>query len=412
MTNVSLAAWLAEAGLRNLPFEELVDGFARGLNDRGVPAARIFAGMNTVHPMVMARSLIWDRATGPATHFEFQHTQIDHPTVQTSPFVDMLRGGVPTRRLDLRQPPLAGESPVFAELRELGMTDWLGHTFPFGELLASVSGPRPGEGMGQLWFICSVTTDRPEGFAAEHLTLMLEVLPLFALAVKAITMRSVGQGLLEAYLGADPAARVFAGTVRRGDVLSVEAVLFYADLRCFTPLADTMPARELVALLDACFDCMARPLTRLGGEILKFMGDGLLAIFRTGERRRAETCKAALTAASEALDLMDLLAAERRGAGRPTPGLDIALHVGTVQYGNVGTDSRLDFTVIGSAVNEAARIEALCSPLGRPLLVSEAFAAAASASRSHLMSLGRHRLRGVRGDTELFTLADSHGSQA
>jgi hypothetical protein len=92
MTNVSLAAWLAEAGLRNLPFEELVDGFARGLNDRGVPAARIFAGMNTVHPMVLARSLIWDRATGPATHFEFQHTQIDHPTVQTSPFVDMLRG--------------------------------------------------------------------------------------------------------------------------------------------------------------------------------------------------------------------------------------------------------------------------------------------------------------------------------
>jgi adenylate cyclase len=160
-------------------------------------------------------------------------------------------------------------------------------------------------------------------------------------------------------------------------------------------------------LLDDCFDCVARPLTRLGGEILKFMGDGMLAIFRTDDRRRAETCTAALAAASEALDLMVLLAAKRREAGQPTPGLDIALHVGTVQYGNVGTDTRLDFTVIGPAVNEAARIEALCGPLGRPLLVSQAFAAAASASRQHLVSLGRHKLRGVREETELFTLADT-----
>jgi adenylate cyclase len=104
---------------------------------------------------------------------------------------------------------------------------------------------------------------------------------------------------------------------------------------------------------------------------------------------------------------MELLAARRREAGQPTPGLDIALHVGTVQYGNVGTDTRLDFTVIGPVVNEAARIEALCGPLGRPLLVSQAFAAAAGASRQHLVSLGRHRLRGVREETELFTLADT-----
>ena len=179
-------------------------------------------------------------------------------------------------------------------------------------------------------------------------------------------------------------------------------------------LSPRLPTRfpvELVALLDDCFDCWVHPVERLGGEILKFMGDGLLAIFRTDERRRAETCTAALAAASEALDLMDLLAARRREAGQPTPGLDIALHVGTVQYGNVGTDVRLDFTVIGPVVNEAARIEALCGPLGRPLLVSQAFAAAASASRKHLMSVGRHRLRGVREETELFTLADSHGPQ-
>jgi adenylate cyclase len=198
-----------------------------------------------------------------------------------------------------------------------------------------------------------------------------------------------------------------AGRVLRGAAASVEAVLLYADLRAFTPLADTLPADEVIALLDACFACLVRPVTRLGGEILKFMGDGLLAIFpvdgRTRERR-AETCAAALSAASEALDLMVLLAEERAEAGKPTPGLDIALHIGTVQYGNVGTEQRLDFTVIGPAVNEAARIEFLCQQLGHDLLVSQAFAASATRSREHLVSLGRHCLRGVREDTELFAL--------
>jgi len=401
---MSLSLWLAASGLRNLPIEELIDGFARRLAIEGVPVARIFVGMNALHPMVLARALTWDRATGPAARFEFQHAEVDRPIMQQSPFAGMLRAGVFERRLDLRQPPPADEEPVFAELRGLGMTDWLGNIFQFGELAPS-DGPRAHEGVGQLWLVCSVATDAADGFDDVHVARLQEVLPVFALAVKAVAMRSVGQGLLEAYLGADPAMRVLSGTVLRGEVHEVEAVLFYADLRDFTALADTLPGRELIALLDECFDCMVRPMTRRGGEVLKFLGDGLLAIFRTDDRRRAATCAAALAAASDALDLMDLLAARRREAGQPTPGLDIALHVGTVQYGNVGAEARLDFTVIGPAVNEAARIEALCKSLGHPLLVSQAFADAAADSRSHLASLGRHRLRGVREEAELFTLA-------
>jgi adenylate cyclase len=405
LTSDTLSAWLADAGLRNLPLEELVDGFARRLNEAGVPAARLFVGMNTLHPMVLARSLIWDRATGPATRFEFQYGEISKPIVQESPFAGMLKDGQFEQRLDLRQPPSAGEAPVFAELRGLGMTDWLANIFPFGELAPGVVGPHTKEGVGQLWLATSVSTDRAGGFAGEHLAALRALLPVFALAVKAITMRTIGQGLLESYLGSDAAARVLAGTVRRGAVQGVEAVLLYADLRSFTPLADSLPGDELIALLDGCFDCMVRPVNRHGGEVLKFLGDGLLAIFRLKERRHAEICTSALAAASEALDLMDLLATERLKDGKPTPGLDIALHVGTVQYGNVGTDARLDFTVIGPAVNEAARIEVLCKELGQPLLISEAFAEAATASRTHLVSLGRHRLRGVRDETELFGLA-------
>jgi adenylate cyclase len=405
LTSDTISAWLATAGLRNLPLEEMVDGFARRLNEAGVPAARLFVGMNTLHPQVLARSLIWDRATGPATRFEFQHSEIDRPIVQESPFAGMLKGGLFEQRLDLRQPPVPGEAPVFAELRGLGMSDWLANIFPFGELAPGIVSPLATEGVGQLWLASSVATDRFDGFTDAHLTALREVLPVFALAVKAITQRTVFQGLLESYLGTDPTARVLAGTVRRGAVQGVEAVLLYADLRAFTPLADSLPGDQLIALLDGCFDCMVRPVNRHGGEVLKFLGDGLLAIFRLKERRQPEICASALAAASEALDLMDLLAAERLAAGKPTPGLDIALHVGTVQYGNVGTDARLDFTVIGPAVNEAARIEVLCKELGQPLLISEAFAEAATASRAHLVSLGRHRLRGVRDETELFGLA-------
>jgi adenylate cyclase len=401
----ALTDWLADSGLRNLPLEDMVDGFSRRLNELGVPVARTFVGMNTLHPMIRARSLIWDRATGPSARFEFRHVEIDAPILRQSPFTAMLLHGIAEQRHDLTSPRPGNDVPVFEELRAAGMTEWLGRVFPFGELAPQVGGPGGAERAGELWLVCSLTTDRPGGFADAHLETLRGLLPLFAVAAKATTMRAIGQGLLAAYLGDDPAGRVLAGTVQRGEVQGVDAVLFFADLRGFTTIADTLPGRDLIVMLDDCFDCMVRPVVAHHGEILKFMGDGLLAIFRIDDRPRAEICEAALDAASEALSLMDSLAGARRAAGKPTPGLDIALHVGHVQYGNVGADARLDFTVIGPAVNEASRIEFLCKELDRNLLVSQPFAQAAESSRHRLVSVGRHRLRGVRDDAELFGLA-------
>ncbi len=405
MSEGSIAAWLAAAGLRNLPLEELVDGFARRLNDAGISVRRVFFGMDTLHPMVRARSLIWDRSTGIVARFEFKHAEIDLAVIRESPFAGMLEAGQFEDLVDLTAPPRPGEPPLFAELRAAGMTAWLARIFPTGEFAPRVGYADAVERLGESWLVSSFSTDRPGGFDARELALLEELLPLFALATKATTARAIYHGLLAAYLGTDPAERVFAGTVRRGEVESVEAVLLYADLRAFTALADVTPGRELIHLLDECFDCMARPVTRQGGEILKFMGDGLLAIFRIDGRRRADICAGALAAASGALDLMAELATRRRESGLTTPELNVALHVGTVQYGNVGAEQRLDFTVIGPAVNEASRIQALCKELGPSLLVSEAFADAAMTSRSHLTSLGRHQLRGVREPAELFTLA-------
>ncbi len=405
MKPTALTDWLADAGLRNLPLEEMVEGFSRRLNEFGIPVARTFVGMSTLHPMLRARSLIWDRATGPGARFEFRHVDFDVPLVQQSPFVAMLRHGIVEQRYDLTSPKPDDEVPLFEELRGAGMTEWLGRVFPFGELAPQAGNPLSAERVGELWLVCSLATDRTGGFSDDQMEFLRGLLPVFALAAKATTLRVIGQGLLAAYLGDDPAVRVLAGTVRRGEVQSVGAALFFADLRGFTAIADTLPGRDLIAMLDDCFDCMVRPVVTRGGEILKFMGDGLLAIFRIEEKPRAEICAAALDAASEALTLLEQLAAARAGTGKPTPGLDIALHVGQVHYGNVGADARLDFTVIGPAVNEASRIELLCKALGRNLLISQPFAQAAEGSRHRLVSLGRHRLRGVREETELFGLA-------
>jgi adenylate cyclase len=402
-----LADWLADSGLRNLPLEEMVDGLARQLNDMGVPVARIFVGMNTLHPMVRARSLIWDRATGPATHFEFRHADIDAPILRESPFAPMLRDGVGERRRRVDDPLVVGEAPLFEELHAAGMTEWLGRVFPFGELMPRIGDPGEAEHAERLFLVCSLTTDRPGGYLETDMSVLKQALPVFALAAKAVSMRAIGHGLLAAYLGNDPASRVFAGTVQRGEVRSVDAIVFFTDLRGFTALADITPGKELIALLDECFECMVAPVVKRGGEVLKFMGDGLLAAFAARPASRAEACSAALDAAIEALAMNDALNERRRAEGRQTTALDISLHLGTVQYGNVGTAQRLDFTVIGPAVNEASRIEKLCEPLGQNLVISRQFAEAAVSCRSRLVSLGRQRLRGVREETELFGLLSS-----
>lgn len=404
MRSVPLTDWLADAGLRNMSLETILDGFSRRLNHMGVPVARAFVGVSTLHPMVRARSLIWDRDTPEIEHFEFGHAGIDVPILRQSPFVPMLRDGVTERRCDLTDAATVESVPMFGELQTAGMTEWLGRVFPMGELVPEVGWTVEAEHAERLALFCAVTTDRPGGYSEADLKVLDRALPVFALAVKAVTMRALGQGLLAAYLGDDPASRVFAGTVQRGEVQSVEAVLFFTDLRGFTSIADTTPGRELIALLDECFECMAAPVQRHGGEVLKFMGDGLLAAFAVRPAGRADVCAAALDAATEALALIEVLNARRRAAGQRTAGLDLSLHIGTVQYGNVGTAQRLDFTVIGPAVNEASRIEKLCEPLGHSLLMSQSFAEAATSCRSRLVSVGRHRLRGVREETELFAL--------
>jgi adenylate cyclase len=231
-------------------------------------------------------------------------------------------------------------------------------------------------------------------------------LPRLGLSLKATLTYQFAVNLLDTYVGRDAGKRIRSGEIRRGHAEIIRAVVWYADLRGFTALTDTVPTDELQATLDEYFNCMVCPLMGRGGQVLNFIGDGLLATFDLENAGKDSVCREALDSAVEALDLVKRLNAERSAAGQPVMELDLALHLGDVLYGNVGALDRQDFTVIGPAVNEASRIEDQCERLGRNILLSETFAAAAIQCSDRLMSLGRHSLRDVRAPQELFTVKD------
>jgi adenylate cyclase len=252
--------------------------------------------------------------------------------------------------------------------------------------------------------VTSWATDRPGGWSASELAVIEELVGTLALDVQSSSGLTTTRDVLATYLGADAADRVLAGHVRRGSVGRFAAVILAADLRGFTDFAEATAPEEVTRRLNGYFDCMGEAIAAAGGEILKFMGDGLLAVFLPqDEAGRPAVAAAALAAAREILARVAAVNEAESTAGHPALALDVALHEGDVTYGNVGTADRLDFTAIGPAVNEATRLESLCKALGRNLLISDSFVRAAPALRPQLQSLGLHRLRGVREPREVFT---------
>src|SRR5206468_1284194 len=222
--------------------------------------------------------------------------------------------------------------------------------------------PDPMQG---IYFSCA--TDVPGGFDEGHLRQLGDVLPYFALAVKSRSTFDVARTLLETYLGMDAGRRVLTGEIDRHSVQRIQAVIWLCDLRGFSQVASRASPDELVEILDAYLEVMAQPVLDNQGQILKFLGDGFLATFDLSLRDRQTVCVDAMKAAEQLLDTFPQFNSERRAAGKAALDFGIALHLGEVLYGNIGTSERLDFTILGSAVNEASRIEGLCRPLGRPV---------------------------------------------
>src|SRR3954467_13954617 len=243
----------------------------------------------------------------------------------------------------------------------------------------------------------------PRQFTEAEVDRLHEVARFAAAPLAALSARATLSAALEAYLGRRSAARVLAGPLRREVGETIRAVLLYADLRSFTALSEAEPPAAVIAALGGWFDCIGGAVHAFGGEGLKFIGDGALAIFPVGEKPR-EACDAALRAVASAKAGMAHLANSRREQGLPPLSFGVALHLGEILWGNVGAADRLDFTAIGPAVNLVSRLEGLCRPLGRTILISGAVAAETT---TPLVPLGEHVLRGIRAPCAVFTLPDT-----
>jgi adenylate cyclase len=248
----------------------------------------------------------------------------------------------------------------------------------------------------------SWATDAPEGFHEGDITHLCRLMPFLALAVKSASLARIAGTLVETYLGRDPGRRVLQGRIARGVAERIEAVLWFSDLRSYTRISDTARPEDIIPLLNHYADAIISAIHEQSGDVLKLMGDGTLAIFKADDRGRA--CDAALTAAIAARQSVAAVNERRAAKGLPITDMYLALHVGDVFYGNIGSKERLDFTVVGPAVNEVSRIAALCRSVDQPLLVSSTFAAAVGEARSRLVSVGRYALRGVGRPQDLFTI--------
>jgi len=405
-----LLGWVIEEGLRGASVEDLLDGFCRRVAEAGFPARRASLIIGTLHPRHGARSYIWHPGGLEKEAFPRRRTGEESDAYLRSPVHFLRSSAAPAlrRRLDTGE---ALQFLLLEELRDAGMTEYAARIVPFGGADTASLKRRPAlvgdaafDPLQGIFFSCA--TDIPGGFDEGHLAQVGEALPYLALAVKSRSTFDVARTLLETYIGADAGHHVLTGEIDRRSVKHIRAVIWLCDLRGYSSVANRVPHDELLEIIDAYLEAMARPVLDNKGQILKFMGDGFLATFDLEDRDTESVCIDALTAATELLDYFPRFNEERRASGKRTLDFGVGLHLGEVLYGNIGASERLDFTVIGSAVNEASRIEGMCRPLQRKVLISASFHDAAAACGSRMISLGFHALRGIREPQELFTIGD------
>jgi adenylate cyclase len=393
---IEIARRIVDEGLAGAPRHQLLGDLSARMVDAGVPLQRAYVVQPTLHPVIGAHGFEWLRREEKATQQDFaRRGDVPSDMWLRSPFHHMMTTEKRTLRRRLEDSNQPSEFPMLDELREQGATDYYAVATSFGD-----GGTiRPIRGILSSW-----TSDRPGGFGDDDIDAIDLLLPVLALAIKAATAATIATNVAETYLGRDAGQRVLSGEIQRGSVETIRAVLWYCDLQGFTKIADSSPRDQLIPLLNDYFEVMVKALEGQGGQVLKFMGDGLMAIFRLDEDDDERVCNVALDAAEQALAGVAELSATRAAAGLPVTEFSLALHLGEVMYGNVGSLDRLDFTVVGPAVNEVSRIEAMCGSLDRALIISSAFAAAAGRYTDRLASLGRYALRGVRRPQELYTL--------
>jgi adenylate cyclase len=379
-----LADWLLKEAWKAGSSAELAEQFLHYLRGAGYPVDRSTVIMPTLHPQIFATVLVW-RADTPGIRTVYEpHDILHQPKFADSPFAPIIRGAGGVRRR-LEDPDCALDFPVVRDLKSEGATDYVAMPFRFSD--------------GQI-NVMSMTSFARGGFSTVHLGQLYEVLPLLGRLFEVHAARRTATALLETYLGRHTGERVLKGLVKHGDGEHIHAVIWFCDFRDSTPLSKSMGRQAYLRQLNRFFYCMAGAVLEAGGEVLRYIGDAVLAIFPI-QQNPAEACERAVRAARLAASRIAEM--NERHQGRAPLRYGIGLHLGTVTYGNIGVPQRLEFTVIGAAANEAARVESMTKELKKPVLTSAAFA---GAYPGNLVSLGKHALKGLDGEHELFTLPD------
>jgi adenylate cyclase len=394
-----IAEWLERTALRGLPSQALIGGLGERLVAAGIPLTRMTAMVDTLHPVHEGSVFRWVAGETSADTLTYGR-DYDVASWQATAYYHLDRHGLPAYRARLH-PDEAPELEALCEFRDSGYRDYLVVVERFED-----SGS-----IGEMTCIYSSWMTRaPEGFSDVAIATIRRLSPVLALALKCQALHGISATIAETYLGHNAAAQVMQGSILRGVASEIEAVLWSSDLMGFTAHSEALEPPELIPFLNAYSGALVAAVNGEGGDVLKFMGDGLLAIFPV-EGDPAPACRAALRAEREARRLVAELNEARAAAGQRTTDFYLALHLGRVYFGNIGSADRLDFTVIGPAVNEASRIMALCSSVRRPLLLSARFAETVAGRGGEdgidlpLASVGRFALRGVSAAQHLYTLA-------
>ncbi len=376
---------------------KLIDGLCWRLAAAGVPIDRSVVSVSLLHPQFAGYGIRWRRDSGEAEESLIEHSVRDSDAYRNSPFPAVVERGETVRLKIGPQPDPKGQNsdpyPVIAELRVQGFTDYLTQPLSLYGFLPSTS-ERPFQAVN--W-----ATKRPGGFDDADVAYLAHVLAELAAPLTLVTERRIARDLLSIYLGRSTGPRVLAGEIKRGAGEPLRAAILATDMRGFTRLSDRLPAERMVEIVNAWFERQVGAVHAHGGEVIKFIGDGMLAIFPIADVELARmAARDALGAARDAIKAANAMNADPAFADALPLRAVAALHTGEIFLGNIGAPDRLDFTAIGPSVNVVSRLEQLVKSLDRELIVSAAFAAISS---EKLASLGSHQLKGVADPVEVFT---------
>jgi adenylate cyclase len=386
----SVIDWLVD-GARSAPLaHEVLTELCERLTACGMPLYRAVVFVRTLHPQVVGRRFVWLPGAGTEMA-EASFDLLDREVFRSSPMAQITSAALVRRRL--ADPDCPMDYPVLYDLRKEGVTDYVITPLHFTN--------------GEIHF-ASWATQQPGGFTDEQMAVVESLAAPLARVAEIRAYYRVAHNVLATYVGENAGARVLAGQIRRGFTENIHAAIWLSDMRGFTTLADRLEPHALLDLLNRYFDCQVPPIVEQGGEVLKYMGDGLLAIFPIGnEPDTAAICASALKAAHAARSNVAMLHATADDDAGVRFGL--ALHLGDVLYGNIGSGNRLDFTCIGPAVNLAARLEKLAGRLGRSIVASGEFA---RYCRGELAPIGKFAVAGFAEEQTAYGLADEgKGSQ-